>query len=137
MTESDAAAVFVPEDQRLPARQRFHDGRDYGRVFHRQQKAGGRWTVVLLAPRGKRGPRSARLGIMVGVKIHKASVRRHQLKRWVRELFRRELKGLLHGHDCVVLFRADPPPDGHAALDTELRALVAKALRAAPRPRAG
>mgnify|MGYP001118268998 CR=1 FL=1 len=115
MTQALPQPDNVVFDQSFPPSQRLHDRGDYGRVFHRRQHA--------------------RLGIMVGTKVHKRAVRRHELKRWVRECFRRELKGPLHGYDAVVLFRRDPPEDGHADLDAEIRRLVAKALQATPKPR--
>lgn len=114
-------------DQSYPPSARFHDRRDYGRAYHRGVKAHGRWCGVQLAPRPRRGGRQARLGITVSTKINKRAVRRHQLKRWVRELFRRELREPLHGYDLSVIFRADPPPDAHPQLDHELRHLIAKA----------
>ena len=126
---------------------RLHSNRDYGRVFHRQQKAAGRHTglvvswgislwvlVVLLMPRARKAAQQARLGIMVGAKAVKTAVRRHQLKRWVRELFRTRLKSSLAGHDCVVLFRSNPPEEAHTQLDEEISGLVAKALTAQAQP---
>jgi ribonuclease P protein component len=82
--------------------------------------------------RGRVAP--GRQGVMVSTKTAPSAVRRHQLKRWVRELFRRELKDALAGYDVVVLFRRDPPPDGHAALDREITDLARKALTAQPQP---
>lgn len=124
--------------QSLPPAMRFHHGRDYGRVFHRQQKAGGRWVVVLVAP-GRGQGALPRLGVMISVKAVKTAVRRHQLKRWVRELFRTRLVERLGHHDLVVLFRSDPPPDAHAQLDGEILGLVPRALaqQAQPRGRGG
>lgn len=124
-------------DQSFPPEARLHDRRDYGRVFYRQQKAAGPHAVVLVAPRPRRGPRRARLGIMVSLKVHKRAVRRHQLKRWIRELFRRELQQPLHGWDAVVLLRRDLGEDGHAVLDAELRRLVPQALAAEAKPGTG
>ena len=118
-------ATFTPQ-------MRLHDGRDYSRVFNRQQKAAGRHVVVLVRPRERREGPLGRLGVMVAVKTVPLAVRRHQLKRWVRELFRLRLKALLAGHDAVVLFRSDPPTDGHAALDDEITKLAAKALASPP-----
>ena len=69
---------------------------------------------------------------MVSTKVHKRAVRRHQLKRWVREWFRREAKPLAEGFDVVVLFRSDPPQDGHAYVTKELRRLLNKAIKAEP-----
>lgn len=115
-------------DHRLPSTARFHHRGDYARVYHRGVRAHGRWCSVQLARRSKRAGRCARLGITVSTKIDKRAVRRHQLKRWVRECFRRELKQRLHRLDCSVIFRAAPPPDAHAELDAELHCLVDKAL---------
>jgi ribonuclease P protein component len=112
---------------------RLHSNRDYGRIFHRQQKAAGRHVVLLLLPRSRRSGGLPRIGVMISAKAVKTAVRRHQLKRWVRELFRLKLKTVLDGHDAVVLFRTDPTCD-HPALDAEILALVPKALGAQARP---
>jgi ribonuclease P protein component len=127
------------QDQSWGASHRLHSNRDYGRAFHRQQKAAGRMTVVLLSPRRNRAdgrPSEARLGVMVAAKTVKTAVRRHQLKRWVRELVRTRLQSTLLGWDTVVLFRQDPPdaPDAHRRLDDEIVSLVTKALAAKPQP---
>lgn len=122
-------------DQTFPPSQRFHHGRDYGRVMHRQQKAAGKHAVVLVAPRKKAV--GTRIGIMVSTKVAAKAVRRHQIKRWVREYFRTNLKLRSEGFDVVVLLRRDPPVDGHAAFDQEVGRLFDQATQAqsAPRPR--
>ncbi len=124
-------------DRGYQPHERLRTGRDYGRVMQRQQKAAGRNVVVLAAQRRLKGgaPAPARVGIMVSTKVSKLSVRRHQLKRWVRELFRTELKSGLTGWDVVVLFRSDPPAAGRRRLDDDIRALLAKALAAGEGPR--
>jgi RNase P protein component len=71
---------------------------------------------------------------MIGAKAVKTAVRRHQLKRWLRELFRTQLKELLCGYDCVVLFRNDPPADGRSGLVSEVATLAGKALLAKAQP---
>jgi ribonuclease P protein component len=122
-------------DQRLTPGERLHHGGDYSRVFNRQQKAAGRWCVLLLRPRSAREGRTARLGVMVPGKAVRTAVRRHRIKRWVRELFRTRLKSTLAGHDAVVLLRADPVVQGsHAQLDAELISLVARALATQAHP---
>jgi ribonuclease P protein component len=115
---------------------RLHSNRDYGRVFNRQQKAAGRWLVLLLRPRGRPGepPGAARLGVMISAKTADTAVRRHLLKRWMREVFRLHLKETLAGHDAVVLFRSDPPAEARTELERELLALAPKALGATPQP---
>jgi ribonuclease P protein component len=120
-------ACFGPEH-------RLHDGRDYSRVFNRQQKAAGRHTVVLVRPRSPKEAPEGRVGVMIATKTARSAVRRHQLKRWVRELFRRELKTTAAGFDVVVLFRSDPPAEAHPALDQELRYLLPKAIAATAQP---
>ncbi len=116
-------------NQRHPPSHRLHDGRDFSRVFNRQQKCAGRHVVVLLRPREDR-TRPARLGIMVAAKTVGTAVRRHQLKRWVRELFRTQLQHTLMGLDMVVLFRSDPPEHSHQELSTEIVELARRALQA-------
>ena len=115
---------------------RLHSNRDYGRAFHRQQKAGGTHVVVLVNPRSRRSGGKPRLGVMMSAKAVRTSVRRHQLKRWVRELFRTRLKPVLDGFDAVVLFRCDLPDheDAHARLDEEITHLAAKAVKAQATP---
>lgn len=113
---------------------RLHDGRDYSRVFNRQQKAASRHVVVLVRPRSPQESPEGRVGVMVAVKTASLAVRRHQLKRWVRELFRRELKSVAMGHDVVVLFRNDPPADAHQLIDQEIRHLLSKAITTTAQP---
>jgi ribonuclease P protein component len=125
-------------DQRLPPVNRMHTNGDYARAFNRQQKAAGKHVVMLLNPRSRRSGGQARLGVMIPNKAVKTAVRRHQLKRWVRELFRRKLKERLDGFDAVVLFRSDLPEDGHALLDDEILGLVPRVLDAkGGQPRGG
>ena len=126
----------VPHGLGFPPSVRLHSNRDYGRVFHRQQKAAGRWIVVLLMPRHKKAPPEARLGVMISAKTVKTAVRRHQLKRWTREFFRTHLQETLRGHDCVVLFRTDIPEgdDNRQRFDAELLAVARKALASVSTP---
>lgn len=123
--------VSAMTDQGLPPAARFHHGIDFSRSFDRGQKAGGRHCLVLVRPRGRQqdgGVRCGRLGVMVSTKVAALAVRRHALKRWVRELFRLRLKERLDGWDCAVVFRSDPPD--HTACDAEVLALVERALAA-------
>jgi ribonuclease P protein component len=120
----------------FPPGARVRKGFEYNRVFKRPQKAAGRHVVVLACRRDQQAV--PRLGVIVPAKAVRAAVRRHQLKRWVRELFRTGMRARCGNHDVVVLFRADPPADGHRLLDDEISSLLPKALAAAPsagRPR--
>ncbi len=134
--QDNSAGNAAHRDQTMPPDARLHSNRDYSRVFHRQQKAAGRWVVVLVTPRSRKGSQLARLGVMISAKAVKTAVRRHALKRWTRELFRTRLKDQLTGHDCVVLFRTDVPAgDEHRRrFDEEVAHLVRKALSATAQP---
>lgn len=136
LNPSEAPRPAAPRDASFGPEHRLHSNRDYGRVFHRQQKAAGRHVVVLVNPRSRRSGGRPRLGVMMSAKAVRTSVRRHQLKRWVRELFRTRLKEVLAGFDAVVLFRSDVPdvPDAHQRLDDDLLALAAKAVKATATP---
>ncbi len=114
-----------------PCAHRLRRRSDFRRIFSHQNKAAGKHCVVLVSRHGQKFRGPGRLGIVVSTKIHKTSVRRHQLKRWVRELFRLEYKDLLNGMDLVVLFRRNPADDGHAALDEDIRGLIPRAIKVA------
>jgi len=127
-------------DASFPPTVRLHNDRDYSRVFNRQQKAAGQHLLLLVRPQHRTAAGAVpapRIGIMVSTKTASRAVRRHQLKRWVRELFRVTLKQQpqLQGWDVVVLFRRDPPADGHALLEREIGELLHRALAAAPKPK--
>ncbi|MCS6971349.1 MAG: ribonuclease P protein component [Planctomycetota bacterium] len=116
-------------DQRFPPAARFHHGSDFTRAFAQGQRAHGAFCQLCLRARGRLSDgrtRCARLGIMVSSKVARTAVRRHTLKRWVRELFRLRLKERLAGWDCVIVFRADPPD--HAACDAEILTLLERLL---------
>lgn len=118
-------------DQSFGKQHRLRRRSDFRRLFSHQNKAAGKHVVVLVSRHGQRYRGSGRLGIVVSVKVSKSAARRHQLKRWVRELFRTSLKQSLHGMDLVILFRRDPPADAHRELDQEIRDLLPRAIKAA------
>jgi ribonuclease P protein component len=127
-----------PRGRGHPPAARLHHGGQFSRVFNHQQKAAGRHLVVLVRSRHPKGPQRPRLGLMVPVKAIKLAVRRHQVKRWIRELFRLRLQDILGPHDLVVLLRADPPAEnGHAVIDAELLSLLPRALAAKPQTGGG
>ncbi len=103
---------------------------DFKRIFSHQNKAAGKYVVVMVSRHGKRYRGPGRLGVVVSTKVSKRAVRRHQLKRWVKELFRTQLKAALYGQDLVVLFRRDLPTDdgeSHQKLNDEILRLLPKA----------
>jgi ribonuclease P protein component len=119
-----------------PPAARIRHGGEFSRVFHQQQKAAGRFLVVLVRRRGGAGPpRRARLGMMVAAKTVRTAVRRHAIKRWLREAFRTSLCQIAAGYDVVVLLRGDPVDHGgHVLVRQEFAALLPQALAAVARP---
>ena len=110
----------------FPPAARLRTRRDYNRLYGRSRRGYAKHLSVMLARRPERGDQRARLGVVVSLKVSKSAVRRHQLKRWTRELFRQRLQRDWEGWDILVLLRADPPGD-HAAFDAEVEAALAKA----------
>jgi ribonuclease P protein component len=71
----------------------------------------------------------ARLGITVSKKVGKASVR-NQVKRWVRESYRRMSELAPPGTDLVVVARSSAIQSGFAGTSTELRSLLRRLRQA-------
>jgi len=120
-------------DQGFGKDRRLRTGRDFGRVYHRHRRGRTRHLSLLLRARPRRGPKRARIGIVVSTKVSKSAVRRHQLKRWGREYFRCHLKETLHGNDAILVLHREPPPD-HAVFDREVAKAVERALAAEEEP---
>lgn len=68
---------------------------------------------------------SARLGITVSGKVGH-SVRRNQLKRWLREFFRHHLKPFHGGFDISIVAKRSAASMTHTQMDSELLALFSR-----------
>lgn len=87
----------------------------------------------------KKGPQSDpvpehRLGITVTKKVHKRAVRRNQLKRRIREIFRHHRASFLRPMDMVVICRRGAAELSFAEIEQEMLTLFEKA-RLKPRLR--
>jgi ribonuclease P protein component len=104
--------------QRLTRRPDFLVVQERGRRI-----SGSSYLLLALARPGAAPGAGARLGITVSKKVGKASVR-NQVKRWVRESYRRMSDLAPPGTDLVVVARASAPASGLAGTTTELRGLL-------------
>jgi ribonuclease P protein component len=116
-------------DQGLPRSTRVRTRREFGRAFHKSKRGYTKNLTIMLAQHGSAWRKAARVGVVVSTKVSKSAVRRHQLKRWVREAFRLRIKARIFGNDLVVTLKTDPGPD-HVAFDQELDRAIERAWNA-------
>ena len=111
----------------LSRRHRFAAQGAFGPILRSARKIRGTLALVHVAV-GR--PGLSRLGIALTRRVAPSSVHRNRIKRMVRELFRRHaVKGA--GLDLVVALRERLEASGHAALGTEVRALLDQVLEKA------
>jgi ribonuclease P protein component len=103
--------------QRLARRPDFLDIQERGRRI-----SGSSYLLLALRRPEQTGAR-ARLGITVSKKVGKAAVR-NQVKRWVRESYRRMADLAPTGTDLVVIARSSAPATGYQGTARELRDLL-------------
>jgi ribonuclease P protein component len=109
--------------QRLTRRPDFLAVQERGRRI-----SGSSYLLLALARAGAPRESGARLGITVSKKVGKASVR-NQVKRWVRESYRRMSDLAPPGTDLVVVARASATASGLAGTSAELRGLLGRLQR--------
>jgi ribonuclease P protein component len=82
--------VEDPRSEALPKEKRLAKRREFLRVYESGRKLFSRYSVLFVAPNGL--PHS-RIGITATKKLGKANVR-NRLKRWTREVYRRQREPL-------------------------------------------
>ncbi len=115
-------------DERFRPAERLRRKADFDRVFASRRSAADDVLVVYVADNGLA---FSRLGVSVSKRIGNA-VRRHYVRRRVREAFRRNKRELSAGLDIVCVAK---PPAANRRVDVA-GALLALAARAASRPSA-
>ncbi len=86
----------------LPFKNRLTKKKDFERV----QRGGTFFSDGNIAVKiSKNDLRETRVGIIVGVKFSKKATERNQAKRWLREIFQREMRRLRKGADIAVMVR--------------------------------
>ena len=110
--------------EKLARGQRLRRRPDFLVVQERGRRiSGSSYLLLALARPGAAPGAGARLGITVSKKVGKASVR-NQVKRWVRESYRRMSDLAPPGMDLVVVARASAPQSGLTGTSSELRGLL-------------
>lgn len=118
MTPARASERFA-RTQRLTRRADFLAVQERGR-----RVAGSSYLLLALpSPGAKNEAAPARLGITVSKKVGKATVR-NQVKRWVRESYRRMSELAPPGTDLVVVARPIAVDAGYLRTADELRGLL-------------
>jgi ribonuclease P protein component len=113
-------------DERFPQRERLRKRADYLRCYRTGRRRNGALLILYVAANTVGHPR---MGITATRKVGDA-VARHRLKRWVRELYRRwPERDRLAAVDLVVHLKPEARGAGHAALDLDLRRLLADQAR--------
>ena len=115
--------------EKLTRGQRLRRRSDFLEVQERGRRVSGSSYLLLALARPEASREAgARLGITVSKKVGKASVR-NQVKRWVRESYRRMSDLAPPGVDLVVVARAAAITSGLAGTSTELRGLLGRLHR--------
>lgn len=129
MPESTCGA----EGEGFPKSMRLRERRQFLRARVRGRKVQTSHLIALAMPGI---PDQRRLGITVSAKVGN-SVERNQVKRWIREIFRKECKLVPPGTDLVVIARTGAPALGWEALRAEFLEVCAKLARPVPHGRQG
>ena len=117
----------MPVRQLFLKREHLHLRRDFARVFDGKCKAA---DAVLVVYAVRNDLNWSRIGISVGKRIGNA-VRRHYVKRRIREAFRKNKADLPRGLDIVCVARP-PADDPNVDLCASLCALIARAASRCP-----
>ena len=112
----------------LSRRHRFSERGSFGPVLRSPRKLRGRYAVIHVSS-GRDA--ASRLGIALTRRLVRSAVHRNQIKRSVREAFRRHpVKEA--GVDCVVTLRERYQPQDRRAIVAEVRGLFDRIAPAAP-----
>lgn len=116
-------AATGPAGQGFGKADRVLGRRDFLRIQSRGRKVHTRYLIALFSPAlGER----RRLGLVVSTKVGN-SVERNRVKRWLREVFRKERELLPERVDLVLIAKKGAPEAGHACLLAEFREVARKA----------
>ena len=122
-----------PRAEALPKQRRLAKRREFLRVYESGRKVFARYAVMFLAPNGLS---HSRLGITVTKKVGKANVR-NKLKRWSREVYRRQ-RGPLGLDERAVDFVVNVKPNAVDATFAQYEDDFVRLLRkVAAEPRSG
>lgn len=118
------------EGEGFPKSMRLRERRQFLRAKARGRKVQSSHLIALAMPGI---PDQRRLGITVSARVGN-SVERNQVKRWIREIFRKECRLVAPGTDLVLIARTGAPTQGLASLRAQFLEICAKLARPAPPP---
>lgn len=113
------AGEGFPKSKRLLERHHFLRARSRGRKIH---------TAHLIALALPNRGEERRLGITVSTKVGN-SVERNRVKRWLRDIFRKDFALLPARTDLVLIAKSGAPQQGRAALRAQFVEIAAKLSR--------
>lgn len=109
-------------DERLRPVERIRRKKDFIELYRKGRRLRGRYFHLVFQPNGLE---YSRLGVVVSRKIGKATAR-NRVKRWFRELFRRN-KNLLPGPvDLIFIARSDICGRTRDEVEAEFKAVLAR-----------
>lgn len=111
-------------DERLTRDRRVRKRQDFLRVQGSRRKYRSNHLLLAVSSPG-RGP--SRIGITVTRKVDKRATRRNRIKRWIREVFRKERERFTEAADLVVIALEGAAELDFNQISWELRGVLMKA----------
>ena len=116
-------------DERLSRDRRVRKRQDFLRIQGSRRKFRSTHLLLAVAPAGRTAGSAAtsRIGITVTRKVDKRATRRNRIKRWIRDVFRKERERFTEPADLVVIALEGAAELDFKQISWELRGVLMKA----------